>query len=283
MKCRQQFGLFCNASLCVPENGSFFSCKNHNRYLCRGTGSSWTTQGRRDAALALLLLNYHCSWNKPTQIQAPGSPGEIKLFPGINKNGDDEDCLFNTHRGGMEICHLWVLLWGWQRLFPCVTFITRSVRLHPVCIRLVWHWILILMEKDYVIFTGTQIDYPFWPGWKVARVPFCRCWLGAERSPESRPRITKLGQQLWLLNFLFTFHSFLLFKRVALRTHPSEQGQWHGWKWCRLWEVSLLTSSLKHRVKIPEGTFGITSHFKRCSSVSGCPFLHWSFVQYFDK
>jgi len=66
--------------------------------------------------------------------------------------------------GGMEICQLWVLDWGLQSLFPRVTFIIRSVRLHPVCIRLVWHWILILMEKDYVIFTGTEIDYPFWPG-----------------------------------------------------------------------------------------------------------------------
>lgn len=164
----------------------------------------------------------------------------------------------NTHRGGMEICHLWVLLWGWQRLFLCVTFITRNVRLHPVCIRLVWHWILILMEKDYVIFTGTQIDYPFWPGWKVARVPFCRCWLGAECSQESRTRITKHEQQLWLLNFLFTFHSFLSFKCVALRTWPFEQGQWCGWKWRRLWEVSLLTSSLKHWVKIPEESSGVT-------------------------
>lgn len=56
-----------------------------------------------------------------------------------------------THiAGGMEICHLWALVWGLQRLFPPVTFVIRSVRLHPICIRLAWHWILILMEKDYM-------------------------------------------------------------------------------------------------------------------------------------
>lgn len=70
-----------------------------------------------------------------------------------------------THAvGGMEICQLWVLVWGLQRLFPCMTFITRSVRLHCICIRLAWHWLLILMEKHYVAFAGTEIDYPFWPG-----------------------------------------------------------------------------------------------------------------------
>lgn len=47
-------------------------------------------------------------------------------------------------------------------------------------------------------------------------------------SPESSTRITEHGQQLWLLNFLFTFHSLLLFKRVALRACPFEQGPWHG-------------------------------------------------------
>lgn len=52
-------------------------------------------------------------------------------------------------------------------MFPCVTFIT-GVRLHPVCIRILWHWILIPMEKDYVIFAGAEIDYPFWASWKVA-------------------------------------------------------------------------------------------------------------------
>lgn len=98
----------------------------------------------------------------------------------------------------MDICHLWVLVWGLQRLFPHVTFITRSVRIHPVCIRLVWHWILILMQKDYVIFTGTEIDYPFSPGWKAVRVSFCRCWRGAECSRESSTRITEREQQLWL-------------------------------------------------------------------------------------
>lgn len=119
---------------------------------------------------------------------------------------------------------------------------------------------------------------------EVARVSLCRCWLGAEWSPESSTRITKHGQQLWLLNFLFTFHLFLLFKYVALRTCPFEQGQWHGWKWCRLWGVFLLTSSLKYWVKIPEGTFGVTSHLKKnVLFFSECPFLHWSFAQYFGK
>lgn len=181
----------------------------------------------------------------------------------------------------MEICHLWVLLWGRQRLFPCVTFITRSVRLHPVCIRLVWHWILILMEKDYVIFTGTQIDYPFWPGWKVARVPLCRCWLGAECSPESSTRITKQGQQLWLLSFLFTFHSFLLFKCVALRTCPFEQGQWHGLKWCRPWEVFLLTSSLKHWVKNTWRNFWSNITFRKMSFCLWMPILTLKFCPIF--
>lgn len=106
---------------------------------------------------------------------------------------------------GKEICHLWVLVWGLQRLFPHVTFITRSVRLHP---RLLWHWILILMEKDYVIFTGTEIDYPFWPGWQVVRVSFCRCWREAECSRESSTRKTEHKQQLWLeLSFHFPFVS----------------------------------------------------------------------------
>lgn len=53
---------------------------------------------------------------------------------------------------GMGVCPLWVLVWGLQILFPCVTFLTRSVRLHPVCIRLAWHWVLILMEKGYCDF-----------------------------------------------------------------------------------------------------------------------------------
>ena len=110
--------------------------------------------------------------------------------------------------GGMEICQLWVLDWGLQSLFPRVTFIIRSVRLHPVCIRLVWHWILILMEKDYVIFTGTEIDYPFWPGWRVARVSFCRCWRGAECSQERSTRITEHEQQFSLeISFHFPFFS----------------------------------------------------------------------------
>lgn len=110
--------------------------------------------------------------------------------------------------GGMEICHMWVLVWGLQRLFPRMTFITRSVRLHPVCITLAWHWILILMEKDYVIFTGTEIDYPFWPGWKVVRASFCRCWRGSECSRDSGTRITEHEQHLWLeLSFHFPFVS----------------------------------------------------------------------------
>lgn len=132
-----------------------------------------------------------------------------KLFSGINKKDDDDDCLFNTHVvGRKEISQLWVLVWGQQRLFPTRNFITRSARLHPVCIRLSWHWILILMEKDYVIFTGTEIDYPFWAGCKVARVSFCRCWQGVECSWESSTRIAKHEQHFWLeLSFHFPFIS----------------------------------------------------------------------------
>lgn len=112
--------------------------------------------------------------------------------------------------GELGICHLWVLVWGLQRLFPHVTFITRSARLHPVCIRLAWHWTLILMEQDYVIFTGTEIDYPLRPGCKVVRVSFCRCWCGAECSRENRARITEHEQQLWLeLSFHFPFVSLV--------------------------------------------------------------------------
>lgn len=132
--------------------------------------------------------------------------------------------------GGMEICHMWVLVWGLQRLFPRMTFITRSVRLHPVCITLAWHWILILMEKDYVIFTGTEIDYPFWPGWKVVRASFCRCWRGSvfpgQRYQNNRARTAPLTWTFFSLSICFCCSNVL-----PLRSCFFEQERWHGWQW----------------------------------------------------
>lgn len=202
MNCRQHFGLFCNASLCVPENGSFFSCKNHNRYLHRGTGSSWTAQGRRDAAVSSTLIELSLKLEH-TYPDAGFKRAGWKLFTGINKEKMMMMMIASlTHTvEGMEISQLWILVWGQQRLFPCVTSIT-SVKLHPVCIRLVWHWILILMEKDYLIFAGTEIDYPFWASWKVARV--CLQMLTGNNMLEEQCQ----RSQVWtaLLTWTFFFH-----------------------------------------------------------------------------
>lgn len=132
---------------------------------------------------------------------------------------------------GMGVCQLWVLVWGLQRLFPCATFLTRSVRLHSTCIRLVWHRILIPMGKDDVIFTGTEIDDPFWPGWRVLRVSFCSCWQRAECSWESGTRITGHEQQLWL-ELSFRFSSFVVefaaFEALLLWAEWRCGLQWHG-------------------------------------------------------
>lgn len=113
---------------------------------------------------------------------------------------------------GIKISQLRVLVWGQQRLFPCVTFIT-GVRLHPVCIRLLWHWILILMEKDYVIFAGTETDYPFWASWKVARV--CLQMLSGNNVLEELCQRSQVWTALLTWTFFFTFHLFFLLCELA--------------------------------------------------------------------
>lgn len=185
---------------------------------------------------------------------------------------------------GTEICQLCILVWGLQRLFPCVTFLTRSVRLHPVCIRLAWHWILIPMEKDYVIFTGTEIDYPFWSGRRVLRVSFCRCWRRAECSWESSTRITEHEQQLWLeLSFHFPFVSVV---RICCLWGLASLSR-NGGVVCN--GTSFRSLSINELFERPRRkyrrTFGITSHLKR-SDFTLFLTAHYKvkdFAWYFDK
>lgn len=157
--------------------------------------------------LVLLWLNYHWSWNH-TYPDAGFKLAGWKLFTGINKEKMMMMMIASlTHIvEGMEISQLWVVVWGQQRLFPCVTFIT-GVRLHPVCIRLLWHWILIPMEKDYVIFAGAEIDYPFWASWKVASLSADAVReQRAGRTVPEKPSMDSTSD----LNFFFFHFSFVL-------------------------------------------------------------------------
>lgn len=62
--------------LCVYLKMGHFSPARITTGISAGRRAAAEAHGEgRMLPAALLRLNYCCSWNKPTQMQAPGSPG----------------------------------------------------------------------------------------------------------------------------------------------------------------------------------------------------------------
>lgn len=70
------------------------------------------------------------------------------------------------------------------------------------------------MEKDYVIFAGAEIDYPFWASWKVASLSADA--VREQRAGRTVPEKPSMDSTSDLNFFFSTFHLFfLLCERAA--------------------------------------------------------------------